>query len=354
MVDVPQYYLQHLEDLALAINDTIRYYNDMICLYPMLPTSVKSIKEQTLVLGYGNNLDLATCPERQHFWAYQSAEAHQAVLRLQHMIMRVVLLCERFIEGKSFFGNLKYMWYNPNAAWSLRPIPYYYRNDSELKKYWNAPELSSTRYVLDYDDAPSFGEVTDKEGRLFLQGHLNQNALRLKQDIESFIAQRNLDIKVEIVEVCKKTLADERKGRNDVGKNTKGLFASMLKAFEIFSVQTPVKRNILNIEIFLDEAIPAAQTNKICRAGCLISEELHNIKIDDIKKIIKTVLGNNYKEDDRMYGSPYLRAFDSFKTYFTKSYNAAYRNLKMTNGYPEKSTILLFYYDDRVIYDLCL
>ena len=63
---------------------------------------------------------------------------------------------------------------------------------------------------------------------------------------------------------------------------------------------------------------------------------------------------DEYGEDNKEYGHHYIRAFDSFKTYLTKSYNEAYRYSKMVNGYKENSTIVLFSYKKRIIYDVCL
>jgi hypothetical protein len=367
MVDIPQYYLQHLEDLALAINDTLRYYNDMIGLYPMLPTSVKSIKEQTLVLGYGNNQDRSTSCERQYYWNNQSAEAYHAVLRLQHMIMRVILLCEKFSENDNLKRELKFLWYNPNAAWSLRPIPYYYSNSKELKKYWNAPELSPVRYTDDYFDAPEETEVTDSEGRLFLQGHLNRDPKEVKEKIEAYSQKYQLNINVEIVEVCKKILADKRKHRNDVGGNILELFKnhvdpSLVSTHKLgadASRKGIIKtgKDLLKIKGMINHAVKDAQTNTIIPItsnSSMLYSVLNKIGIGEIKEYLMDIMKAEYREDNREYGHHYIRAFDSFKTYLTKSYNEAYRYSKMVNGYKENSTIVLFSYKKRIIYDVCL
>ena len=368
MVDIPQYYLQHLEDLALAINDTLRYYNDMIGLYPMLPTSVKSIKEQTLVLGYGNNQDRSTSCERQYYWNNQSAEAYHAVLRLQHMIMRVILLCEKFSENDKLKRELKFLWYNPNAAWSLRPIPYYYSNSEELKKYWNAPELSPVRYTDDYFDAPEETEVTDSEGRLFLQGHLNKDPKEVKEKIEAYSQKYQLNINVEIVEVCKKILADKRKHRNDVGGNILELFENHVDS-KPSQVSTPkqgadASRNgiimtgndLVEIREMIKDVVKDAQTNTIIPTSktSMLNSVLNKISIDEIKEYLIDKMKDEYGGDNKIYEHHYIRAFDSFRTYLTKSYNEAYRYSKMVNGYKENSTIVLFSYKKRIIYDVCL
>lgn len=353
MVDVPQYYFQHLEDLASAINDTLRYYNDMIGMYPMLPTSVKSVKEQTLVLGYGKNQDITNCCERQYFWNNQSNDAYHAVLRLQHMIMRVILLCEKFSEKNKLTKTLKFFWYNPNAAWSLRPIPYYYFNDDELKKYWNAPELSAVRYTNDYYDAPVEAEITDSEGRLFIQGHLNRNSEEVKKEILAYSKKYQLNLSVKIVEVCKKTLADKRKKRNDVGKNIQTIFNNYV---DTKSNSGAITADLVKIKTIINDAVRSGQKNTIMldSKGVDLADLLNEISLSSFIEYLKSKMKNDYRADNRAHNNQYVRAFHSLQTYFTSCYNREYEYSKMTNGYCENSTIVLFSYKGCVIYDILL
>jgi hypothetical protein len=106
----------------------------------------------------------------------------------------------------------------------------------------------------------------------------------------------------------------------------------------------------------IEHVVKAAQTNTIILTSntSMLNSVLNKIDIGEIKEYLKDKMKAEYREDNREYGHHYIRAFDSFKTYLTKSYNEAYRYSKMVNGYKENSTIVLFSYKKRIIYDVCL
>lgn len=368
MLDVPQYYLQHLEDMAMAINDTLRYYNDMICMYPQLPTNAKTIKEQTIVLGYGNMQNNNSNCERQNYWPNQSAEVYHAVLRLQNLIMRVITLSEKFKGEHEIDCDLKLSWYNPNVEWALRPIPYYYKHDDELTKYWGAPDLSPIRHTVDYKNAPAEGEVDDPYGKLFLQGHLGKNTDEVRNAIRLYSEKHQLDINTEIVEMEKRTLADKRKFRNDVGANMIELYEKYItKVHAITSpkkghVDTDIKNKQNSNSLYLafrghiKEFVEAGQKHIILPIEQVVEarKNIENVEIEDFVNLLKFQMKEEYKEDDRTYGHRYARAFDSFKLYLKKSYNERYKFSKMVQGYPEHSTIVIFSYKNKVVFDVCL
>ena len=223
--------------------------------------------------------------------------------------------------------------------------------NSELKKYWNAPELSPVRYTDDYFDAPEETEVTDSEGRLFLQGHLNRDPKEVKEKIEAYSQKYQLNINVEIVEVCKKILADKRKHRNDVGGNILELFENHVDS-KPSQVRTPkqgadASRNgiimtgndLVKIRKMIKDVVKDAQTNTIIPTSktSMLNSVLNKISIDEIKEYLIDKMKDEYGGDNNIYQHHYIRAFDSFRTYLTKSYNGAYRYSKMVNGYKENS-----------------
>jgi hypothetical protein len=107
----------------------------------------------------------------------------------------------------------------------------------------------------------------------------------------------------------------------------------------------------------IKDVVKDAQTNTIIPTSnsSMLNSVLNKISIDEIKEYLIDKMRDEYGgDDDKKYEHHYIRAFDSFRTYLTKSYNEAYRYSKMVNGYKENSTIVLFSYKKRIIYDVCL
>jgi hypothetical protein len=109
-------------------------------------------------------------------------------------------------------------------------------------------------------------------------------------------------------------------------------------------------------EMIIKDVVKYAQTNTIIPTSnsSMLNSVLNKIGIGEIEEYLIDKMKDKYGRDNNIYQHHYIRAFDSFKTYLTKSYNEAYRYSKMVNGYKENSTIVLFSYKKRIIYDVCL
>ena len=114
--------------------------------------------------------------------------------------------------------------------------------------------------------------------------------------------------------------------------------------------------DLVEIREMIKDVVKDAQTNTIIPASktSMLNSVLNKISIDEIKEYLIYKMKDEYGGDNKIYEHHYIRAFDSFRTYLTKSYNEAYRYSKMVNGYKENSTIVLFSYKKRIIYDVCL
>lgn len=205
--EIPVYYLQFFEDMILAINEFTDFYNEFACRYPLLPSAYHP-EANALFLGIPGQ-DTSD-PYRSYLFRTDSLFSQNCQI-LERMLMRIVLMSEKFIEGKTFDGKMRIRWQQPDTRLGARPIPYYYDDkNGKLTDCWTAPRLSAHKksmdYALDGHEKPGI----ESNGRLYLQGIYDKDVHEMEKELNSYFRENHLDIKVLPVKMVKKTLRGKR------------------------------------------------------------------------------------------------------------------------------------------------
>ena len=207
--EIKFHYLDFLNDMAMAINEFIDFYNEFASTYKFL--SHNAWLDDTIVLG---SFESYSSDDK---YRYNYTQVHEdlkpynlACDKLKKLYNRIWMLKNAFEKTQSHSKKeTKLILFDPNSKLGERVIPYYY-DASKIESVWN-PDLA------DSDKAPSFDNYSKDEynrlngfGKLLnVQGYYLKDVNSTKSEIEGLIDLYNLPYKVETLELKKEALQEE-------------------------------------------------------------------------------------------------------------------------------------------------
>lgn len=289
--EVPMYYLQHLEDLAISINECLSFYNEFVCRYPLLPMGISHASNE-LVLGTGSTLAQEDI-YRSYFIPASNEELNIEATKLYRLIKRIVLLCKNFYGSNTFSGATKAFWYNPQCSLGERPIPYYYTTDAEFKKYWTAPQLSSKKTIGDYDAITGLEpQARNVQNSFFLQGHYGANVHEVEDMLKKYISENCLPIEVKVAKAYKAKL------KGNTGKNHVDFVATLKNTVANYSFRDRIRKKLAKIEKSETGSIPVVRVmSHSDRKMELVSVSTDHLQ--DIPIYLRQALVKPYRDSQR-------------------------------------------------------
>lgn len=207
--EIKFHYLDFLNDMAMAINEFIDFYNEFASTYKFL--SHNAWLDDTVVLG---SFESYSSDDK---YRYNYTQVHEdlkpynlACDKLKKLYNRIWMLKNAFEKTQSHSKKgTKLILFDPNSKLGERVIPYYY-DASKIESVWN-PDLA------DSVKAPSFDNYSKDEynrlngfGKLLnVQGYYLKDVNSTKSEIEGLIDLYNLPYKVETLELKKEALQEE-------------------------------------------------------------------------------------------------------------------------------------------------
>lgn len=379
---LPAYYFQHLEYMAVAINECIAYYNEFAMQYPIIPIYRNDCANE-LYLGLTNASRDQQNKYRSIFYHSNQDNMQFAARKLERMMNRVIMMVKCFIGGTDFNnGTMKLVWDNPAKPLCNRPIPYFYKEDDGLISCWAAPNAYSQEQYYNYWTTTSTPECNfPGDARLLLQGFYKQNIDNVVNILEKYISDNSLDIEIEKIKLVKKTLRKENIKfsrdsyativNNAYGKPTRRSLLNSLnirqpndnkpsirinkkiprsfKTFESFINKSSFNISNYTLNASINKEMPIKEvlkfntiTQKISPKDCV--DYLH-IKEPSKIDIIK------WNEEKEKSKSPEVNAFLALQSYYEKSYITQYKNIEYMHGCKNGTKLLLFYYDNRFFFE---
>lgn len=207
--EIKFHYLEFLNDMAMAINEFIDYYNEFASTYKLL--SHNAWLDNTIVLGSISSYSTDDKYRYNYTHVQEDLKPYNlACGKLKKLYSRIWMLKNAFENTQSHSKKeTKLILFDPNSKLGERVIPYYY-NASKINSIWN-PDLA------DNDKAPSFDTYSKDEynrlngfGKLLnVQGYYLKDVNSTKSEIEGLIDLYNLPYKVETLELKKEALQEE-------------------------------------------------------------------------------------------------------------------------------------------------
>lgn len=204
--EIPDYYLWHLHDLGEAMNEFVDNYNEFSTKYPCI--SINRHKyDQFVLLGKGESYK-----NNEYRQTYQSVNDDKDFIVsckvLRRLFYRIIVMSKCFIRenmDRSRLLQFKITMQNPELPLSERPIPYYYRNTQKLQSLWAAPMLAQKCRLNDYDKLPT--QITHPANgancTLLMQGYYGKDVNMVKEQLEKYIADNDLNIQIESIDMNK-------------------------------------------------------------------------------------------------------------------------------------------------------
>lgn len=360
MTVFPMYYFQYLENMTDAIRECIDFYNEFVSLYPVIGGKGKYHKDSIFLGMVGKGL--RTNRYRSFFASAADGDMNVRAKQLECLLRRVIAMSESFIEGNNFSGSMEFAWANPDSPLAERFIPYYYKKDEKLSKYWRNKSMSSSLRFYDYGMLNGVSSVCDTKGgkHLFLQGCYQKNVHEVYKKLTDYITANHLDIEVEKVLLSKETLPNG-KGKKRVNSYSKILLDTISKESyrkDLGSdndkvVYSSFLRHHGNLDSFVNNAVWNLEIDT--PSVKKINDMLRNITIDSYLKILNadspekpTVVWQAGKNKAR---SPKVSALMALKSYYLKSYIPEYDGAEYLHGCPNGAKLLLFYFDDKLFFE---
>ncbi len=362
MTEFPTYYFQHLEYLAVAINECLSYYNQFVQRYPVLSAGLVTMEDE-VYLGMGNTSS-DSIRYRSVFCAAHRDAVTQEARCLEHLLCRVVWMRKSFMGNNNFTGTVKLCMYDPFAPIGERPIPYFYKKNDNLQKYWRTPDCRTSISTMDYWSAPvNSNPANNSNERLFLQGCYRQKVDNVYKKVMEYIEENHLDISVEKVKACKKTLQGDHKGGNNNMKNHVARLKEVLKKNVLDIVKKNKPGNALykaltdsgfTMNDWLSFVVAANQNNELKPSVVkAINESLGAVQPADCVGFWEIASGKSVswgtnKTDQR---HPTVTAILALKSYYEKCYNLDYDVAEYLQGCENGGKLLLFHLNGMFIYE---
>ena len=351
--NIPDYYILHLNDILIAIDEFTIFYNEFAGKYNMLPISNTNYN-RLVMLGAGSN---SICNSFRHYNnSFLRTKQFQAdrVLLEKHL-MRIIVLSENFISKEDYLQlptHIKCIRQKKHAKLGERIIPDYYRPNA----YWNAHSnfnvmrfrsfesignvgndkaaaLKSIFDDLNYDhifsDEKKYRVESENSDLLILQGYYGQKYTDVKHELDSYITSNSLNIKVTLFHAVDTTtlnnyITELKKYREkflDLYDNYRDVFEQFTTSFE------------------WEGAI-----------NCILDSTAVDITL--LRNVYKGFMHGNKRFQESNFNLPILSSMEQLlHAYVYSSYYL--QNITMIGGCPNNGELVLFYDDNDNVY-LCV
>ncbi len=360
---LPYYFLSFLEDIRDAISEFVEVYNEFFSKYALVAS--ESFKDSLIVLGKVE-VNLFGDPYRYVFVPRVQQKQYEFDCKLlERYLLRINLIsqnfkgmvCNRFIRKMP----IKLIPVNPNAKLGDRIIPYYYdTNDGLLRSYWSPNHLYNEKNISDVETYKDFSEEEYAHKYPFevnycLQGVYRKYVDNAKDEIERLIDYYDLPIKVETVQLSKKSLRLIYKNalydnvfNKDKYQEIKDAAENDEKVKAVFDKLELIKGDVNKyIDIAYKTSVASQSTvNKV-------RSVLEGIKPDEIAYVYKHVFENDYTYDNvvSMYcnGIPFVTPLCALRSYFIALSNSEYEMADL-NNVAKYRTIVLAYFNKQILF----
>lgn len=295
--EIKFHYLDFLNDMAMAINEFIDFYNEFASTYKF--SSHNAWLDDTIVLG---SIESYSSDDK---YRYNYTQVHEdlkpynlACDKLKKLYNRIWMLKNAFEKTQSHSKKeTKLILFDPNSKLGERVIPYYY-DASKIESVWN-PDLA------DSDKAPSFDNYSKDEynrlngfGKLLsVQGYYLKDVNSTKAEIEGLIDLYNLPYKVETLELKKEALQKEN--------------ANLLEDFFNYVKSRPSRVSTINHETAKQQIVEIIGA-KIEKEGTL-AEALVGINKDVFNGILHDIQNTGHIKAERLEMLPSVQIKNLFK-----------------------------------------
>lgn len=371
---IPVYYFHFLEDLALAANEFIEYYNEFVTKHPILPNNIVA-DAKYVVLG---QYPIDKQDSYRYRWEPVDCKEFNAdCVLLQRYFKRIVLMIQAFRgwEYKLDSEEVKFVWQRSTDVLGKRPLSYYYDYDCGILKYWDPRNLSGKRQVTDYWSEDQWSESTPDailDGDVMtVQAYYRYSVKELRDCLDDYIDRNSLDIKVKFVELKKKRLEKQYvdilkkylcteagiKAINNVanGKTREG--NPIPSYYSEKAVNTGQKFRV--VMSYLQIADSKSVVDTLGKAGAIsrryakiLYDNFKNLSILDIRPFLAAFLGGNYTpsniEDEKTF------AFCEFTSIGALTYNPDIYRARTMRGCKRNSTLVIFHFNQTALFDACI
>ena len=362
MTVYPIYYFQHLEYMAEAINECIAFYNDFAMRYAMIPIH-EITHENALYLGLADNSPNQQNRYRSTFCRNNQDDMRFEAHKLERLLNRVIMMRKCFRgSNKLKYGDMKLGWDNPHMPLGERPIPYFYRKNEGLERYWPGTKAYSQNSSYDYWTARNTPDcLNNGDARLILQGCYRRNVKDIVKMLEKYIKENELDIKIELVGLVKKTLrhTNENHPKSNYAARLFEKIANetyrekMVQAGKDSKFNNIIKRIPKTIAVYIKNAsenieMPMDEVKLICNV-------LETINRRDYVDYLKIADPNNTDNNtyDPMNGKRMnsdVFALLALRSYYKMSYSDR-NNIEYMHGCKDGGKLILFHHKNTFLFE---
>jgi len=378
MTEIPSFYLLFLEDLKTAMNEFVSFYNYYIHTYQLFTSNNQ--KERLIILGsykatqtndtYRNNFRY-TIPNPQQ------TNDHSTLTNLFIRIPKIIKLFKQneaintddTIDKVDKVDKVKLV---PSCDYAVKleeqSIPYYY-NHEEISKFWWAfnPFIKQDKFHYQNFKVQDYAFNFDKYPLFRLEGYYNMNVGIVYKYLKDLIEANDLPVKVVKLELKKPrylgkeyhrvlddffnrntfySFDDKAKKGNEANKeieNQKGIKAQLEK------VANYVKISDYNLDNQRFEILPS----QIVKTHGILKDI--NDKDTVFTEYIKALYKDKTlpKEVTYKYFRP-IAAFNLFCSIINEMCIKNYKMAEYLGGVYKNSTLVLLYYNGKVIMDICM
>lgn len=217
---ISDFYIRHLLEINLAMEEFITYYNEFAGKYDMLPIGTIT-HSRIVMLGDGSN-SFHNLYRQYNDSVLRSKQFMAERALLQKHIERILLLSENFTGDTLNLENqtIECTRQKPHAKLGEHYIPNYYKNDDNFTKSWNAHSMFDVSRFIGYSSPglydflfksnSNFPKTMESTDLLVVDGYDNQNVDTVKAAIENYIKENGLAIEVETIEFKANAISQER------------------------------------------------------------------------------------------------------------------------------------------------
>lgn len=221
--NIPDYYILFLNDVILAIDEFITFYNEFAGKYDMLPVYSTNYN-RIVMLGSGQNSDCNPFRQYNNSFLHSKQFLADRALLEKH-VLRIIVLIENFIFEKDYKpqeNQIKIIRQKSHAKLGERFIPYYYKKSNQLQAIWNAhsnfdvmrfrqfEQLSNTSSFGGYNnlftDETTFRVESDSSDVYVIQGYYGQTMSDMQNTLRAALSSNNKSYKVSGIHLDAETL----------------------------------------------------------------------------------------------------------------------------------------------------
>lgn len=302
--NIPDYYILFLNDVILAIDEFITFYNEFAGKYDMLPV-YNTNYNRIVMLGSGQNSDCNPFRQYNNSFLHSKQFIADRALLEKH-VLRIIVLIENFIFEKDYKPQetqIKIIRQKSHAKLGERFIPYYYKKSSQLQAIWNAhsnfdvmrfrhfEQLSNTSSFGGYNnlftDETTFRVESYSSDVYVIQGYYGHSFNDLRDALSSY----NKSYKVRGIWFNAKHLDSKIKQMGQVDKDLINIYDKCKDVLCHFTNQTEWK-NVFN-GIIESKKVSIIQLRNVFK-GFMHAFEYKNEELTFVKDVLKAYAYSSY------------------------------------------------------------